>query len=88
MSGGGTTTPEPPLLSDAGDLPADLGRRLRPLFRASGPGGGVAVAVIRGDERTVACRGHTDRPGEHPVRADTRFELGSVTRTFTGLLLA
>ncbi|WP_051838434.1 serine hydrolase domain-containing protein [Streptomyces sp. NRRL WC-3742] len=92
MPGGGTTTPEPPLLSDAGDLPADvpadLGRLLRPLFRASAPGGGVAVAVIRGDERTVACRGHADRSGEHPVRADTRFELGSVTRTFTGLLLA
>ncbi|MFJ9695868.1 serine hydrolase domain-containing protein [Kitasatospora sp. NPDC101183] len=101
MPRGGTTTPEPPLLSgtpaddpsdDRSDtpskVPADLDRLLRPLFRASGPGGGVAVAVIRGDERTVACRGHADRAGEHPLRADTRFELGSVTKTFTGLLLA
>ncbi|MEV7597916.1 serine hydrolase domain-containing protein [Kitasatospora sp. NPDC089797] len=70
------------------EVPADLERLLRPLFRAAGPDGGVAVAVIRGDERVVACRGRSDRPGERPVRADTRFELGSVTKTFTGLLLA
>ncbi|MFF1902293.1 serine hydrolase domain-containing protein [Kitasatospora sp. NPDC058218] len=66
----------------------ELDRLLRPLFRAAAPGGGVAVVVIRGDERTVACRGHSDRSSERPVRADTRFELGSVTKTFTGLLLA
>ncbi|MFF4812949.1 serine hydrolase domain-containing protein [Kitasatospora sp. NPDC001309] len=72
----------------AEDVPADLDRLLRPLFRSAGPDGGVAVVVIRGDERTVACRGHSDRSGRHPVRADTRFELGSVTKTFTGLLLA
>ncbi|MFI9327912.1 serine hydrolase domain-containing protein [Kitasatospora sp. NPDC052868] len=66
----------------------DLDHLLRPLFRAAAPGGGVAVVVIRGDERTVACRGHSDRSAERPVRADTRFELGSVTKTFTGLLLA
>ncbi|MFD0278280.1 serine hydrolase domain-containing protein [Kitasatospora sp. NPDC127111] len=66
----------------------DLERLLRPLFHAAAPGGGAAVVVIRGDERTVACRGHSDRSSELPVRADTRFELGSVTKTFTGLLLA
>ncbi|MER7670717.1 serine hydrolase domain-containing protein [Kitasatospora sp. NPDC096128] len=73
---------------DAEDVPADLDRLLRPLFRSAGPDGGVAVVVIRGEERTVACRGQSDHPGRHPVRADTRFELGSVTKTFTGLLLA
>ncbi|MFD5461485.1 serine hydrolase domain-containing protein [Kitasatospora sp. NPDC127059] len=73
---------------DLPEIPADLDRLLRPLFRTAGPDGGVAVAVIRGDERTVACRGHSDRSGLHPVRADTRFELGSVTKTFTALLLA
>ncbi|MFG3051442.1 serine hydrolase domain-containing protein [Kitasatospora sp. NPDC048239] len=75
--------------SGAGQEPGpDLDHLLRPLFRAAAPGGGVAVVVIRGDERTVACRGHSDRSAERPVRADTRFELGSVTKTFTGLLLA
>ncbi|MFJ8432042.1 serine hydrolase domain-containing protein [Kitasatospora sp. NPDC094019] len=66
----------------------ELDRLLRPLFRAAAPGGGAAVVVIRGDQRTVACRGHAVRSTERPVRADTRFELGSVTKTFTGLLLA
>ncbi|MCX4687065.1 beta-lactamase family protein [Kitasatospora purpeofusca] len=66
----------------------ELDRLLRPLFRAAAPAGGAAVVVIRGDERTVACRGHAVRSTERPVRADTRFELGSVTKTFTGLLLA
>ncbi|SDT68456.1 CubicO group peptidase, beta-lactamase class C family [Streptomyces sp. TLI_053] len=66
----------------------ELDRLLRPLFRAAAPAGGAAVVVIRGDQRTVACRGHAVRSTERPVRADTRFELGSVTKTFTGLLLA
>ncbi|MFC8453927.1 serine hydrolase domain-containing protein [Kitasatospora sp. NPDC057223] len=69
------------------DRPAtDLEPLLRPLFRAAP--GGLAVAVIRGDERTVSCRGYTDRARERPVRADSRFEIGSVTKTFTALLLA
>ncbi|KJY36028.1 serine hydrolase domain-containing protein [Streptomyces sp. NRRL S-495] len=66
----------------------ELDRLLRPLFRTAAPAGGAAVVVIRGDDRTVACRGHAVRSTERPVRADTRFELGSVTKTFTGLLLA
>ncbi|MFF2044490.1 serine hydrolase domain-containing protein [Kitasatospora sp. NPDC058170] len=81
----------PAVASDSGsglEPGPDLDHLLRPLFRAAAPGGGVAVVVIRGDQRTVACRGHSDRSAERPVRADTRFELGSVTKTFTGLLLA
>ncbi|MCX4748115.1 beta-lactamase family protein [Kitasatospora sp. NBC_01287] len=63
-------------------------RRLRPLFQGLPPQSGVAVAVVQGDQRTVACRGYTDPAALRPVRADTRFELGSVTKTFTTLLLA
>ncbi|MER5639354.1 serine hydrolase domain-containing protein [Kitasatospora sp. NPDC002227] len=75
-------SPPPPTLSP------ELTKLLRPLFNSAAPGGGVAIAVIRGNERTVACRGYSDQVGERPVRADTRFELGSVTKTFTALLLA
>ncbi|MGW6913393.1 serine hydrolase domain-containing protein [Kitasatospora sp. NPDC054939] len=71
-----------------GEPSRDLDRLLRPLYRAAAPGGGFAVAVIRGDERTVACHGHSGHAVGRPVRADTRFEIGSVTKTFTGLLLA
>ncbi|MBP2404565.1 serine hydrolase domain-containing protein [Streptomyces syringium] len=40
----------------------------------------MAIAVVHGDERTVLCAG-TAEPG-------TRFETGSLTKTFTALLLA
>ncbi|WP_157845499.1 serine hydrolase domain-containing protein [Kitasatospora phosalacinea] len=90
----GADTAQPPLADPDTDADADaapdtdLDRLLRPLFAAAAPEGGIAVAVVRGTERTVACRGYADRAGERPVRADTRFELGSVTKTFTALLLA
>ncbi len=65
-----------------------LEHRLRPLFQGLPPDSGLAVAVIRGEEQAVACRGFVDPATERPVRADTRFELGSITKTFTALLLA
>ncbi|MEV4615749.1 serine hydrolase domain-containing protein [Kitasatospora sp. NPDC049258] len=79
----GAVAPKP---SD--ELEPELARRLRPLFGTVPPSGGIALAVIRGDERTVSCHGFADRAAGRPVRADTRFELGSVTKTFTALLLA
>ncbi|MFI9005758.1 serine hydrolase domain-containing protein [Actinosynnema sp. NPDC053489] len=51
-------------------------------------GPGVVVAVRRPDGLTVLCRGHTDRGGRTRVTGRTRFEIGSVTKTFTALLLA
>ncbi|MER8188140.1 serine hydrolase domain-containing protein [Kitasatospora sp. NPDC094015] len=70
------------------ELEPDLLRRLRPLFGTVPPSGGITFAVIRGDRRTVACRGYADRAADRPVRADSRFGLGAVTETFTALLLA
>ncbi|MEV7297836.1 serine hydrolase domain-containing protein [Streptomyces clavifer] len=56
-----------------------LTARLRPLLAvARGPG--AAVAAVRRDESLVLCRG--------PVGERTRFETGSLTKTFTALLLA
>lgn len=72
----------------AADDALRIERRLRPLFQGLPPHSGVAVAVVQGDQRTVACRGYTDPAALRPVRADTRFELGSITKTFTALLLA
>ncbi|MYQ39209.1 serine hydrolase [Streptomyces sp. SID4921] len=50
------------------------------LLLASAPGPAAAVAAVRGAEHTVLCRG--------PVGESTRFETGSLTKTFTALLLA
>jgi D-alanyl-D-alanine-carboxypeptidase/D-alanyl-D-alanine-endopeptidase len=48
----------------------------------------VALAAVRGGERAVACHGtpawHTDTA----INDHTQFELGSITKTFTALLLA
>ncbi|MEU4763546.1 serine hydrolase domain-containing protein [Actinosynnema sp. NPDC023794] len=49
---------------------------------------GVAVALRQGDQELVLVGGTTGRQACSPVTAHTRFELGSLTKTFTGLLLA
>lgn len=61
---------------------------LEPLLSAVPDAPGTAVAARRGDEEVVLVRGTTTRGGSHPIRPDTRFEIGSLTKTFTALLLA
>ncbi|MBW4716426.1 serine hydrolase domain-containing protein [Saccharothrix obliqua] len=58
---------------------------LTPLLSA---GPGVATAARHGDQELVLVGGVTERGGKRPVRLDTRFEIGSLTKVFTGLLLA
>ncbi|MFE3826934.1 serine hydrolase domain-containing protein [Streptomyces sp. NPDC059092] len=48
----------------------------------------VVVALRRGEERAVVPYGTTASGGGAPVTADTRFEIGSLTKCFTALLLA
>jgi CubicO group peptidase (beta-lactamase class C family) len=56
---------------------------------AAAPGAtGVAVALRQGDRELVLVGGTTGRDDPRPVTKHTRFELGSLTKTFTGLLLA
>lgn len=65
-----------------------LDTQLAPLVRAARDASAVAVAAIRADDRVVLCHGTTDRHATEPVGQSTRFEIGSVTKTFTALLLA
>ena len=55
-------------------------------FAAKYPDRCLVIGVFENGVRTVEARGTL--PGGRPVDASTRFEIGSVTKTFTGLLLA
>ncbi|WP_241844984.1 serine hydrolase domain-containing protein [Streptomyces silvensis] len=58
-------------------------------LRAAAPGASaVAVAVRRGPRRALLATGGTALRGGTPADPDTRFEIGSLTKTFTALLLA
>ncbi|MER5349839.1 serine hydrolase domain-containing protein [Kitasatospora sp. NPDC002551] len=62
---------------------------LADLVRAAGPGASaVTLAVTRGDRQAVRCAGRMDHAAGEPCTPDTVFELGSITKTFTALLLA
>ena len=71
------------------DSPAGaLAERLAPLLDAAPEATGTALAAVRAGRRLLLCGGETARAGGRPVDADTRFEIGSVSKTFTALLLA
>lgn len=57
-------------------------------FRAQHDLAGLIVAVADLDGDSVVALGVASREGGTPVNAETRFEVASVTKTFTGLLLA
>ncbi|GAA0489266.1 serine hydrolase domain-containing protein [Streptomyces sp. NPDC046215] len=59
---------------------APLAECLLPLLGTARGADAVAVAAVRGGDRVVLCGG--------ACAADTRFETGSLTKTFTALLLA
>src|ERR671938_1219679 len=75
--GGAFTRPSPPSLSTTVTGDADLAARARPLL--SGALDRVSMAVVDGPSTTYASFG----ADEH-----TAYEIGSVTKTFTALLLA
>ena len=82
--------PEPPTYDAArpavpvGELEAVLDRDLEAALKdgslASGTGGGVAIGVIQHGARRVFAYG--------AVREDSIFEIGSISKTFTALMLA
>ncbi|MEJ2854560.1 MULTISPECIES: serine hydrolase domain-containing protein [unclassified Saccharothrix] len=60
---------------------------LVPLLTAAPGATGVAVAARRRHEHTMLLSGVTSQDGD-PLTPGTRFEIGSLTKTFTALLLA
>ena len=52
------------------------------------PPAGVAAAQIDADGVTFFAAGTFDPADARPITADTKFEIGSVTKVFTALLLA
>jgi serine-type D-Ala-D-Ala carboxypeptidase/endopeptidase len=49
---------------------------------------GLVVGIIDGNGRRVIARGHPEKSDERVVDGATIFEIGSVTKVFTALLLA
>ncbi|WP_425307603.1 serine hydrolase [Ammonicoccus fulvus] len=80
-------TPRPPHVSDdtAGD--ATLAAQLREHTRASGHQS-VAAAVITADSITHAAIGEATPGSSTPIQPADPIELGSITKTFNGFLLA
>lgn len=70
-------------LSDQ-EIRAILGRRVDVDHRATG----MAVGILHGKRRRAVVHGTQDSDQARPVSADTLFEIGSVTKVFTALLLA
>ncbi|MEV7427439.1 MULTISPECIES: serine hydrolase domain-containing protein [unclassified Streptomyces] len=69
--------------------PAEWARAPAAAITAAARGAsGVAVALRQGERWAVVTHGGTAHGGGVPVTADTSFEIGSVTKCLTALLLA
>ncbi|MFB6889909.1 serine hydrolase domain-containing protein [Kitasatospora sp. NPDC056327] len=84
-----TTVPRSGTAPGTGPAEGGPGREsLAGLVRAAGPHAtAVTLAVARGDRSAVHCHGRTARDGE-PCTPGTGYELGSISKVFTALLLA
>ncbi|GAA1311217.1 serine hydrolase domain-containing protein [Saccharothrix xinjiangensis] len=66
----------------------DLDELIRPLLSGAPHSTGTTVAAVRGERTTLRVSGFTAHDRTQPITPETRFEIGSITKTFTALLLA
>ncbi|MEU3543152.1 serine hydrolase domain-containing protein [Streptomyces paromomycinus] len=70
-------------------LPVGLRWESAEALLSAAPGASaVAVGLYRRGQRSFLVRGSTAREGGVPVEPSTRFEIGSLSKTFTALLFA
>jgi serine-type D-Ala-D-Ala carboxypeptidase/endopeptidase len=91
LAGGCSTTPETESIrtmlkqpDDDGAIRDILRRRVEVEKRTVG----IAVAVVSGRTHRVTCYGRERLGNEQKVAANTLFEIGSITKVYTALLLA
>lgn len=74
------------LVTSFGKPPADIQSRLD-AYVGNAPGG-IAVAWVDADGVAFFSAGNYTADDGQPITSDTQFEIGSISKTFNGLLLA
>lgn len=67
---------------------AEIRRILAERLGAASKGCGIVVGIVEPRGRRVVAYGHVDARDPRPLTADTAFEIASVTKVLTALLLA
>jgi len=80
-------TPPPGPAADLHLLAARMDKAARHYVDA-GSSDGISVAIVRCGRTAFVTGGLANRAARHPVTPDVRFEIGSVSKTLTALLLA